>query len=271
MKLASDLKHLMILWQDKQEEGKIWISFGELHFEENNDIQIDDVHSSIGSSPSSSLSSSSTSPAFTARPGIVIHKKDENRGADKNYTSGYNRPSGRKKPYKHSGSFSSVCTEGLGFESFDDVEDLVKKDRVCNNNNNNNNNKFDERHFKEERRSSWTRNIKTSDQNHHYRHHRSDYLQRSRICRGDFPPPISCIGRSGKPWVYFKSYRQDGRFILKEIRIPTQEFLHACREDGRLRLQFIHSDDEIFEDEDDNIEERYGEDDGRQFPGQVIG
>ncbi|KAL6566980.1 hypothetical protein OROMI_015384 [Orobanche minor] len=206
--------------------------FGELHFEENNDIHIDDVtfhvrtvHSSIGSSPSStSLSSSSTSPAFLARPGIDIHKKDENRGADKNYTSGYNRPSGRKRSDNFSSMNSeslSVCTEGLGFESFGDVEDLVKKDPVCNNNKNNN--KFDEGQFKEERRSSWTRNIKTSDQNHHYRHHRSDYLQRSRICRGDFPPPISCIGRSGKPWVYFKSYKQDGRFILKEIRIPTQQ------------------------------------------------
>ncbi|KAL6511053.1 hypothetical protein OROGR_022177 [Orobanche gracilis] len=238
--------------------------FGELHFEENNNIHIDDVHDA--SSPFSSLSSGSTSPAFQVQRGIDIHKKDENRVANKNYTSGYNRPSGRKKPYKRIDSFSSmnseslsVCTEGLGFESFGDVEDLVKKDPVCNNNNN----KFDEGQFKEER-SSWARNIKTSDQNHHHhRHQKSDYLQRSRICRGDFPPPISCVGRSGKPWVCFKSYRQDGRFILKEIRIPTHEFLHACREDGRLRLQFIHSDDEIFEEEDD-IDYRYREDDNNK-------
>ncbi|KAL6506484.1 hypothetical protein OROGR_024665 [Orobanche gracilis] len=253
--LPEDQKFLESLspWKRKSsaDQSAFTEIFGELHFEENDNIHIDDVHvdtvhSSIEPSPSSSLSSNSTSPAFPARPGVDIHKKYENRGDDKKYTSGYNRPSGRKKQYKHSDSFSSmnseslsVCTEGLGFESFGDVEDLVKKDRICNNNNNN---KFDEGQFK--------------DQNHH--HHQSDYLQRSRICRGDFPPPISCIGRSGKPWVCFKSYRQDGRFILKEIRIPTQEFLHACREDGRLRLQFIHSDDEIFE---DDIEERYGEDD----------
>lgn len=57
---------------------------------------------------------------------------------------------------------------------------------------------------------------------------------------GKFPPPISCISKNGKPWVCFKSYRHDGRFVLKQIRIPTQEFLHACREDGRLKLHFVH-------------------------------
>lgn len=71
----------------------------------------------------------------------------------------------------------------------------------------------------------------------------------------EFPPPISCIGRTGKPWVCFKSYRNNGRFILKEVRIPTQEFLHACREDGRLKLQFIQSDDETIEEDDEEEEE----------------
>jgi len=56
----------------------------------------------------------------------------------------------------------------------------------------------------------------------------------------EYPPPISCIGRSGKPWVRFKSYRENGRFILKQI--PTQDFLHAHREDGRLTLHFIQHD-----------------------------
>lgn len=75
---------------------------------------------------------------------------------------------------------------------------------------------------------------------------------------GGLPPPISCLGRNGKPWVFFKSIRKDGRFILKEIRIPTQEFLHACRKNGRLKMHFIHSDDEIL-DEDDNADEDTGD------------
>ncbi|KAL8461303.1 hypothetical protein ACS0TY_032685 [Phlomoides rotata] len=77
---------------------------------------------------------------------------------------------------------------------------------------------------------------------------------------GTLPPPISCLGRNGKPWVFFKSIRKDGRFILKEIRIPTQEFLHACRKNGRLKMHFIHSDDEILDDdEDEDEDESYGD------------
>lgn len=64
----------------------------------------------------------------------------------------------------------------------------------------------------------------------------------------------------------FKSYRHSGRFILKEVRVPTQEFLHACREDGRLKMQFIQSDDEIAEEEeqghDDDDDENGGRGDG---------
>ncbi|KAI3450722.1 hypothetical protein Pfo_007387 [Paulownia fortunei] len=223
--------------------------FGELHFKEN---RVHSPHETsppssspfLQSSPSSSLSSNSPS----ASPGIDIPKRDNNESSsvhqEKNQssTSSY-YPSSQKKQYKHSDSFSSMnseslslCTEGLGFESFDDVEDLVKTD-VCNN----------EWQHQDERKS-FTRNTHTEN-------HRGE-SKRSRTSRGPFPPPISCIGRSGKPWVCFKSYRQDGRFILKEIRIPTQEFLHACRENGRLKLQFIHSDDEILEEDEDNIEEQ---------------
>lgn len=94
---------------------------------------------------------------------------------------------------------------------------------------------------------------------HSYSENRCSEWKRSKMIRAAFPPPISCIGRSGKPWVLFKSYREDGRFILKEIRIPTQEFMHACRKDGRLKLHIIQSDDEIPDDdeydEDDDEEE----------------
>jgi hypothetical protein len=95
-------------------------------------------------------------------------------------------------------------------------------------------------------------------------------FRRPRTSGGGFPPPISCIGKSGKPWVCFKSYRQDGRFVLKEIRVPTQEFLHARREDGRLHL--VQPNDEILEeeeemddeDQEDNVFYRVGS--GRVYP-----
>lgn len=115
-----------------------------------------------------------------------------------------------------------MCTEGLGFESSDDVEDYMNNDW---------------RRYEGRK----TRSI-------------SSETKRSKTSGGNFPPPISCIGKSGKPWVSFKPYRHNGRFILKEVRIPTQECLHACREDGRLKLQFIQSDDETIEEEEEEEE-----------------
>ena len=76
-----------------------------------------------------------------------------------------------------------------------------------------------------------------------------------------FPPPISSIGKSGKPWVCLKSYREDGRFVLREMRIPSQELLHASREDGRLKLHFVHPDEDITEGKED---EDGDDDDGEQ-------
>ncbi|KAK7335627.1 hypothetical protein VNO80_27569 [Phaseolus coccineus] len=124
----------------------------------------------------------------------------------------------------HKSSLSSeslhLCTEGLGFESSDDVEDL--KDGTNEN----------WETFKEK-----------------------EGVKRYVISRvSEYPPPISSIGRSGKPWVCFKSYRSEGRFVLEEIRIPTHEFLHACREDGRLKLNFVHSDDELSEEEEEDAD-----------------
>ncbi|XP_052193352.1 protein FANTASTIC FOUR 3-like [Diospyros lotus] len=136
-------------------------------------------------------------------------------------------------------SFSSMnseslqlCTEGLGSESSDDVENL-KTDWQS-----------------QEQRTSITKPENLSTE-----------LRRTRTGGAEFPPPISCIGKSGKPWVCFKSYRQDGRFLLKEIRIPTQDCLQARREDGRLKLQFLQPEDEIPEEEEDENEEEEEEED----------
>ncbi|KAL0919988.1 hypothetical protein M5K25_009084 [Dendrobium thyrsiflorum] len=67
----------------------------------------------------------------------------------------------------------------------------------------------------------------------------------------EFPPPITTIGSGGKPRVYFKSFRKDGRFVLREIRIPTQRFLQSKREDGRLTMRVLGPRDEEEEMEGD--------------------
>ncbi|WOG92503.1 hypothetical protein DCAR_0311772 [Daucus carota subsp. sativus] len=159
---------------------------------------------------------------------------DSNPRSEEKNEGNYTPPT--RKHYKNSDSFSSmnseslsICTEGLGFESCDNTEDFVDNSGC--------------KHRKA--RSSITR------------HFSNEYLsgKRSRITGGEFPPPISCIGRTGKPWVCFKSYRQNGRFVLKEVKTPIQEFLHACRQDGRLKLRLIQSDDEITEEEEEDVSE----------------
>jgi hypothetical protein len=149
---------------------------------------------------------------------------------------------------KSSDSFSSMssdslqlCTEGLGFESSDDVEDMGNEMSE------------DWQSHEEKIRVTRHRHFSSSE-------NQGGEFRRPRTSGGGFPPPISCIGKSGKPWVCFKSYRQDGRFVLKEIRVPTQEFLHACREDGRLKLHLVQPNDEILEEEDEEEEEMDDED-----------
>ncbi|KAK9126363.1 hypothetical protein Scep_015209 [Stephania cephalantha] len=146
-----------------------------------------------------------------------------------------------------------LCTEGLGFESFDDVEEI--------------NGREDDRSSTSSSSTSSTTSI--VNHNRSYKYRRQFERSRSMNSNGSssviktFPPPISCIGRSGKPWICFKSYRHDGRFVLKEVRIPTREFLHACREDGRLRLHLVQPDgqqqpprDQQIDDDNDNDQDQ---------------
>ncbi|KAL0437038.1 UNVERIFIED_CONTAM: hypothetical protein Sradi_0411700 [Sesamum radiatum] len=222
-------------------------SFTELYnafFKQNhaNDHPDSPTYSFSPFSPSSYLSSNSL---FSIDENAVdIPRNDENGGSgvrrEKNASSYC--LSGQHKQYieRDSDSFSSMnsenlslCTEGLGFESFDDVEDLLRID-FCNNG---------WQPDQEKRTTSFTREAQREHESHCCEH------KRSRMSLGAFPPPISCIGQCGKPWVCLKSFREDGRFILKEIRIPTQELLHACRKNGRLKLQFIQPDDEASEEE----------------------
>ncbi|PWA99599.1 protein FAF-like, chloroplastic [Artemisia annua] len=138
---------------------------------------------------------------------------DNNKTLKNNYIS--------TKQTNHISSMSSetlsICTEGLGFESFDDVEEVMNEGYV-----------------KEEctERAGFDRKTFARYKDLHL----SGCGKRSRITGAKLPPPI------GKPWVCLKSFRENGRFILKEVKIPTQELLYACREDGRLKLRFIQRD-----------------------------
>ncbi|KAL5721233.1 hypothetical protein ACHQM5_013820 [Ranunculus cassubicifolius] len=118
-----------------------------------------------------------------------------------------------------------MCTEGLGFESFEDVDDGTSMEESKGKN---------EKNLGTMRRSASSSSFSET--------------RKSRT----FPPPIPSIGRNGKPWVSYKSFRCDGRLVLKEIMTPThgQEFMHACREDGRLTLHLVHRDQEITKDEE---------------------
>ncbi|KAF5744878.1 hypothetical protein HS088_TW07G00459 [Tripterygium wilfordii] len=214
--------------------------FGELHFKENSDS-------------SSSLSPSFHMPSFADFNSQTGAKQLNNKSTifDKNCEDNKKTPSlevfsgTQKTQYSHKKSVNflsmnheslQLCTEGLGFESSDDVEDMINGDWEQ----------------KEEKAMRTTRQTKTENLR--------GELKRSRTSKAAFPPPISCIGESGKPWVRFKSYREDGRFVLKEMRIPTPEFLHACREGGRLKLRFVQPNSEITEEEDEENYDDEGDD-----------
>lgn len=169
-----------------------------------------------------------------------------NENQTKNFSFSYPIGNNQSSCNKIDVGFSTVkfeslqlCTEGLGSESSDDVEDLqgemtnenwqIKEDKVV---------------------STSVKQVVSGIS--------SGELRRPRMSREAFPPPLSFIGRSGKAGVCFTSYRQDGRFVLKEVRIPTQEFLQARREDGRLKLQIVQPTDYILEEEDEADEEHDG-------------
>ncbi|MCD7466534.1 hypothetical protein HAX54_003345 [Datura stramonium] len=224
--------------------------FDELHYFKDNNSSSSSSISSFSSNNnlpplSASSSSSSTSSSYNSYSFSLetIHQSGiEGKNRDPIYP-----PSSQKKHYRHSDSFSSrtsdslsLCTESLGFESSDDVEDIMNE--LSNGN---------DREHEEIRSTSINRGVKS----HEYS------KIKSRANKGSIlPPPISCIGRNGKPCVCFESFRENGRFILKEVRIPEWEFLHACREDGRLKLHIVQSDDEFLEEDEEEYEDNDDED-----------
>ncbi|RCV33549.1 hypothetical protein SETIT_7G091300v2 [Setaria italica] len=71
-----------------------------------------------------------------------------------------------------------------------------------------------------------------------HRQHDVIMLRRTRSGRA-FPPPISVIGKGGRPWLSLRAHREGGRLVLREMRLPSQELLQPCKEDGRFKL-LIH-------------------------------
>ncbi|KAK4369464.1 hypothetical protein RND71_013256 [Anisodus tanguticus] len=202
-----------------------------LHFKENNSVSSSLSSSSSSTSGSSSSSFSSCLPLSSASSSFssssffldAIHQseiegldnnKEKYERNNKSPISSYSQITSNKKQDRHSDSFSSrtsdslsMCTEGLGFESSDDIEDLM-----------NNLRNEDLHHHHQQQQEREVRRTRISCRLENRVIFNQDYnSKRSRTKKGSsFPPPISCIGRNGKPWVCFKSFREDGRDLPEQ-------------------------------------------------------
>ncbi|MED6156908.1 hypothetical protein PIB30_018652 [Stylosanthes scabra] len=228
----------------EQQQHSFTEIFGELHFTEN-------------------PISSSTHTDYT-KPNQNNNEDSGGGSSSTTSSSACESSNNRSRRHKSSDSFSSwsseslqLCTEGLGFESSYDVEDLMKSGGTgyCW--------PRSDGHQSGEKESVEIHAAAEGEESNGYGGGGEYWRRPSRMSGGGgnpYPPPISSIGRSGKPGVLFRSFRSNGRFVLKEIRIPSQDFLHASREDGRLKLHFIHpddDDDEEDEDEDEDDEDEF--------------
>ena len=75
--------------------------------------------------------------------------------------------------------------------------------------------------------------------------------QRLAMRQREFPPPIPLLARTENlpchmPWVLKRHYTSDGRLILTEERVKHHEYFRAHRADGRLTLQLVPLDDEVW-------------------------
>ncbi|CAA7405352.1 unnamed protein product [Spirodela intermedia] len=181
-------------WGEIKAEGAGFSEiFGELHFEERGPAEDQET-------PPSTAAQGAAGGGFPSPPGMPAGASGGGSYSSRGHTESL-----------------QFCTEGLGFESSDDVEDL----------------------------SGWEWGAGRGKEAAAHRRSASEgcsrYCSRRRgRTKPDFPPPISCFGSGGgKPCVRFRSFRQDGRFVLTEVPLPCQEFLRAFRKDGRLMLHFV--------------------------------
>ncbi|KAL3530294.1 hypothetical protein ACH5RR_009616 [Cinchona calisaya] len=88
-----------------------------------------------------------------------------------------------------------------------------------------------------------------------------NYCSSRKMGPRSFPPPLPSLARDDGVSLHMQSRRQNGRLVLEAVSIPPQNYFHAQRGDGCLRLTFINNtssqDDEVeeFEQVFDNFEE----------------
>jgi len=129
---------------------------------------------------------------------------------------------------KKSSASLLLCTEGLGSESTVDADDMLKDGDA------------EAAALSEHSNSKETGTERSS---HDVKDDTAGAVEEGKAEKRplSFPPPIRSIGRGGgKPRVCFRSFREDGRFVLLEVVIPGKDHLQAMREGGRLRLQFAN-------------------------------
>ncbi|KAG0499433.1 hypothetical protein HPP92_004124 [Vanilla planifolia] len=61
----------------------------------------------------------------------------------------------------------------------------------------------------------------------------------SRSPMRSFPPPLSSISLRGGPCIKMRPRRSNGRLVVEAVPVPSHNYLHAERHDGRLLLSFI--------------------------------
>lgn len=176
---------------------------------------------------------------------IPLHKIEEKQSFYSLLVAGKNHNAGCFTPLNSESLH--LCTEGLGFESSDEVESSSEGDDVWRN------------HDKVDTTNKHSLpNVDRSLSNCTDVIGAGSSSKGSRVSRS-FPPPISCIGWRGKPCFSFRSYRHDGRFVLREIKMPNNEIFHASRENGCLKLHLVPPIEEMTNDNEDEEQEEKGD------------
>ncbi|KAG6475164.1 hypothetical protein ZIOFF_064382 [Zingiber officinale] len=72
-----------------------------------------------------------------------------------------------------------------------------------------------------------------------------------------FPPPLPSLSRRDGRCIHMRPHRRDGRLVVEAVSVPSQNYLHAQRVDGRLLLSFIEATygDELGYDETNDASE----------------
>ncbi|WOL01136.1 hypothetical protein Cni_G09850 [Canna indica] len=69
-------------------------------------------------------------------------------------------------------------------------------------------------------------------------YHRSN---RRRSPPSSFPPPLPSISQRNVPCLHMRPHRVDGRLVMEAVAVPSKNYLHAQRFDGRLLLSFTNT------------------------------